>query len=103
MDSNNAVFKINQTLNCGPALVASTAPFECDNPEDMQFGSDGNFYLLTYGDGFFAANSDAGMYKWSYTKGPEAPTARIAATADQRHRAADRPVHRRPVERSRRG
>ena len=80
VDSNNAIFKINQTLNCGPALVASTAPFECDNPEDMQFGSDGNFYLLTYGDGFFAANSDAGMYKWSYTKGPEAPTARISAT-----------------------
>ena len=31
---------------------------------DMKFGKDGNFYLLTYGDGFFLANPDAGMYRW---------------------------------------
>ena len=42
---------------------------------DLQFGADGNFYLLTYGDGFFAANADAGMYRWEYTKGPQAPRA----------------------------
>ena len=41
---------------------------------DMQFGADGAFYLLTYGDGFFAANADAGMYKWEYVKGQRAPT-----------------------------
>ena len=50
-------------------------PFECDNPNDMQFGADGAFYLLTYGDGFFAANADAGMYKWEYVKGQRAPSA----------------------------
>ena len=49
--------------------------FECDNPMDMQWGSDGAFYLLTYGDGFFAANADAGMYKWQYVKGTRAPVA----------------------------
>ena len=43
---------------------------------DMQFGADGAFYLLTYGDGFFAANADAGMYKWEYVKGQRAPAGR---------------------------
>ena len=76
-DSQNRIFKINQFLNCGQALLpAPTQPFECDNPMDMQFGADGNFYLLTYGDGFFNANADAGMYRWEYTKGPEAPHCR---------------------------
>jgi cytochrome c len=32
-------------------------------------------YLLTYGDGFFAANPDAGLYRWSYVKGQRAPNA----------------------------
>ena len=63
-------------LDCGAALAStSTLPFECDNPMDMQFGADGNFYLLTYGDGFFAANPDAGMYRWEYVKGQRAPQA----------------------------
>ena len=47
---------------------------------DLQFGADGNFYLLTYGDGFFAANADAGMYRWEYTKGPQRPHAVVSAT-----------------------
>ena len=42
---------------------------------DMQFGADGAFYLLTYGDGFFNINPDAGMYKWEYAKGQRAPRA----------------------------
>ena len=42
---------------------------------DMQLGADGAFYLLTYGDGFFAINPDAGMYKWEYVKGQRAPKA----------------------------
>jgi PKD repeat protein/type 1 glutamine amidotransferase len=80
-DSQNRIFKINQFLNCGQALLpAPTQPFECDNPMDMQFGADGNFYLLTYGDGFFNANADAGMYRWEYIKGPEAPRAVVSAT-----------------------
>ena len=47
---------------------------------DMQFGADGNFYLLTYGDGFFQPNPDAGMYRWEYIKGQHAPQAVISAT-----------------------
>ena len=42
---------------------------------DMQWGADGSFYLLTYGDGFFNINADAGMYRWDYVKGQRAPKA----------------------------
>ena len=73
LDADNKVFKINSLLNCGD--VGAGQPFECDNPMDLQFGADGNFYLLTYGDGFFAANPDAGLYRWSYVKGTRAPNA----------------------------
>ena len=48
---------------------------------DMAWGKDGAFYLLTYGNGFFTANSDAGMYKWEYVKGARAP--RAVLTADK--------------------
>jgi PKD repeat protein len=72
LDSQNRVFKINQALNCG-AVGSAVQPFECDNPMDMQFDGHGHFYLLTYGDGFFAINNDAGMYRWDYVKGQRAP------------------------------
>src|SRR3954467_8930239 len=63
-------------MPCGAANVASSPfPFECDNPMDMQWGADGDLYLLTYGDGFFNINLDAGMYKWDYVKGQRAPKA----------------------------
>ncbi|HZB29998.1 MAG TPA: ThuA domain-containing protein [Streptosporangiaceae bacterium] len=78
-DSSNQALEINPFLNCG-AVFSTAFPFECDNPMDLQFGADGNFYLLTYGDGFFAANADAGMYRWEYTKGPQRPRAVIGAT-----------------------
>ncbi|HEX6022178.1 MAG TPA: PKD domain-containing protein, partial [Solirubrobacter sp.] len=74
LDSQNRVFKINSLLDCG-AFGGTAFPFECDSPMDMQFGSDGAFYLLTYGDGFFNINADAGMYKWEYVKGTRAPKA----------------------------
>ena len=51
---------------------------------DMQFGADGNFYLLTYGDGFFQANADAGMYRWEYSKGPQRAAGRGQRHADER-------------------
>ena len=67
-----------------PALRAGEhrrldVPFECDNPMDMQWGADGSLYLLTYGDGFFTANADAGLYKFNYVKGQRAPTAVLSA------------------------
>ena len=89
LDSQDKVFKINQLLNCGAAPANRTQPFECDNPNDMQFGADGAFYLLTYGDGFFAANPDAGMYKWEYVKGQRAPNAVLNPTATDGAGAAD--------------
>src|SRR3954447_20495441 len=75
LDAQNRVFKINQTLDCGQALVTTPFEFECDNPMDMQFGADGDLYLLTYGDGFFNINPDAGMYRFEYVKGQRAPKA----------------------------
>jgi len=80
LDSQNRVMKINDLLSCGQAIVARTQPFECDNPMDLQFDGSGHFYLLTYGDGFFAANPDAGLYRWDYVKGLRAPQAVIGAT-----------------------
>ncbi len=56
-------------------VANSPFTFECDNPMDLQWGADGDFYLLTYGDGFFNINPDAGMYKWQYVKGTRAPMA----------------------------
>ena len=47
---------------------------------DMEFGPDGTFYLLTYGDGFFAINPDAGMMRWEYVKGQRAPVAVLTAS-----------------------
>jgi type 1 glutamine amidotransferase/PKD repeat protein len=79
LDSQNRVFKINNLLNCG-AVGSAAQPFECDNPMDLQFDESGHFYLLTYGDGFFAANPDAGMYRWDYVKGLRAPKAVVTAT-----------------------
>ena len=70
---------------------------------DMQFGADGSFYLLTYGDGFFNINADAGMYRWDYVKGQRAPKAVAHDRQDRRPRAADGPVHRLGLERRRSG
>ena len=49
-------------------------------PDGPPVRRDGHFYLLTYGDGFFAANPDAGMYRWDYVKGLRAPIAVLSAT-----------------------
>jgi PKD repeat protein/type 1 glutamine amidotransferase len=80
VDSKNRVFTINNFLNCGPSPATPARPFVCDNPMDMEFGRDGNYYLLTYGDGFFNINPDAAMAKFSYVKGQRAPQAAMSAT-----------------------
>ena len=84
LDSQNRVFKINNSLPCGPARRTATRPFLCDNPMDMEFGSDGTLYLLTYGDGFFAINPDAAMERFEYVKGLRAPVVSITATPTER-------------------
>ena len=77
LDEQNRVFKINGFLDCGSRAnaAAGTFLFECDNPMDMQWGADGAFYLLTYGNGFNVISPDAGMYKWEYVKGKRPPKA----------------------------
>jgi PKD repeat protein/glucose/arabinose dehydrogenase len=75
LDGDNHIQKINNFLDCGQVNPLNPPMFECDAPMDMAFGTDGAFYLLTYGNGFFTANFDAGMYKWEYVKGARAPKA----------------------------
>ncbi len=76
LDDQNRIFKINNTLDCGQAnLTNPVFDFECDNPMDIQFGSDGSLYLMTYGDAYYAANPDAGLYRFDYVKGQRAPKA----------------------------
>ena len=98
LDSQNRVFKINRFLDCG-AVGSTTFQFECDNPMDMQWGSDGSFYLLTYGDGFFNINPDAGMYRWDYVKGTRPPKAVLTDGPDRRTDAADGQLLERGLER----
>jgi PKD repeat protein/type 1 glutamine amidotransferase len=81
LDADNRIFKINSLLDCGDTSAnRDLLPFECDAPMDMQFGPDGAFYLLSYGDGFFNQNPDAGLYKFEYVGGKRAPQAAIGAT-----------------------
>ncbi|WP_169542094.1 ThuA domain-containing protein [Solirubrobacter soli] len=77
LDGDNKIQKINGFLDCGSRAntASGTFLFECDNPMDMQWGADGAFYLLTYGNGFNVISPDAGMYKWEYVKGKRPPKA----------------------------
>ncbi|MDA0182098.1 ThuA domain-containing protein [Solirubrobacter phytolaccae] len=76
LDDQNRIQKVNGFMTtCGEVNALNPPMFECDHPMDMAFGKDGAFYLLTYGNGFFTANFDAGMYKWEYVKGERAPKA----------------------------
>ena len=89
LDDQNRVHKINSLLSCGefPQPVGS---FECDSPMDLQFGADGSLYLLTYGDSFFAANPDAGMYRLGLREGPAGAAGRAVDEPHRRAGAADR-------------
>ena len=80
LDSNGGIHKINNVLELRRVRLDASNPFECDNPMDMQFGADGNLYLLTYGDGFFVANPDAGLYRFEYVAGEQEPKAVLSAT-----------------------
>jgi PKD repeat protein/glucose/arabinose dehydrogenase len=81
LDSQGHIFKINSLLNCGDVSAdRKVLPFICDAPMDMRWGADGNFYLMSYGDGFFRANPDARLVKFSYVKGTRAPIAVVSAT-----------------------
>lgn len=86
LDAQGRIFKINELLNCGDASAdRQVRPFTCDAPMDMRWGPDGTFYLLSYGDGFFRANPDALLVRFSYVKGTHAPTAVLNATPTSGH------------------
>jgi cytochrome c len=51
-----------------------------DNPMEMEFGPDGNLYVLEYGDGFFRPNPDAQLSVIRYVKGTRSPVAVLNAT-----------------------
>jgi cytochrome c len=81
LDAKGKIFKINDLLNCGDVSAdRNVRPFICDAPMDMRWGPDGDFYLMSYGDGFFRANPDALLVKFSYVKGTRAPIAKVAAS-----------------------
>ncbi|GAA3622682.1 lectin [Kineosporia mesophila] len=50
-----------------------------DSPIDIEFGPDGSLYVLDYGDGFFRANPDAGLYRIDWAPGNKSPQAHITA------------------------
>ena len=84
-------------------IATSPFPFECDNPMDMQFGTDGSFYLLTYGDGFFAVQPGRRHVPLGVRQGPARAAGRAERRHDRRHRAADGPVLQRRLARPRPG
>ncbi|MGI6879701.1 PQQ-dependent sugar dehydrogenase [Microbacterium sp. gxy059] len=51
-----------------------------DNPMDMEIGPDGALYMLDYGDGFFRANPDAGLYRIDWAPDNKTPQAAFSAT-----------------------
>ncbi|MCF7569025.1 ThuA domain-containing protein [Sabulilitoribacter arenilitoris] len=52
---------------------------EFSHPMDMIFGSDGNLYVLEYGQKWNSQNLDARLNKISYTRGNRSPIAKITA------------------------
>ena len=59
------------------ALRTAAMPIT-DSPMDIEFGPDGSLYVLDYGDGFFRANPDAGLYRIDYSPNNKLPQPRIA-------------------------
>lgn len=53
------------------------------NPIDMQYGPDGQLYMLEYGNGWFTTNSDARLSRINFTSGNRAPVleAELSTTA----------------------
>ncbi|SEG39979.1 Glucose/arabinose dehydrogenase, beta-propeller fold [Thermomonospora echinospora] len=58
------------------ALNTAAMPIT-DSPMDIEFGPDGSLYVLDYGDGFFRANPDAGLYRIDYSPNNKLPQPRI--------------------------
>lgn len=53
------------------------------NPMDMEFGPNGDMYVLEYGTGWFQKNNNARLIKISYTAGNRSPAIAMSASATQ--------------------
>ncbi len=73
-------FGVSHIEDVMPNAQLTTGIPPIDNPMDLEFGPDGALYVLDYGDGFFRANPDAGLYRISYAEGNKAPRASFTAT-----------------------
>ncbi|MFB9954516.1 PQQ-dependent sugar dehydrogenase [Cellulomonas denverensis] len=74
-------FEVTHIEDVTPNAVIGSEDFPpIDNPMDIEFGPDGSMYVLDYGDGFFRANPDAGLYRISYAEGNKSPRAEFTAT-----------------------
>ncbi|MFF5084271.1 ThuA domain-containing protein [Actinoplanes sp. NPDC000266] len=62
------------------AIEPMLTNFTWANPMDIEFGPDGQLYVLEYGNGFFRANPEAQLSTVRYVKDGRSPVARITAT-----------------------
>ncbi|MES2730930.1 MAG: PQQ-dependent sugar dehydrogenase [Bacteroidota bacterium] len=65
--------------------------YRFSNPIDMQFGSDGDLYVLEYGAGWFKHNDDARLVRIEYNGGNRKPV--VQMTADKKIGATPLTVH----------
>jgi len=77
-DEDLAVTEIEDFFPFAEATALNQPPI--DNPMDIEFGPDGALYMLDYGDGFFRANPDAGLYRLEWAGDNRRPQAAYTAT-----------------------
>jgi cytochrome c len=53
------------------------------NPMDMEFGPEGDLYMLEYGTAWFQGNEDARLVRIEYTAGNRKPTVQLAVDKPQ--------------------
>ncbi|HWM09646.1 MAG TPA: ThuA domain-containing protein, partial [Solirubrobacteraceae bacterium] len=51
-------------------------------PMDIQFGPQGNLYVLEYADGYFSGSPNAALYRIDYVAGERSPVARVEVDKD---------------------
>ncbi|HEV7347321.1 ThuA domain-containing protein [Telluribacter sp.] len=54
--------------------------YKFSNPTDMEFGSDGDLYMLEYGSGWFTQNDDARLIRIEYNGGNRKPQVEMATS-----------------------
>ncbi|MDH5381915.1 MAG: PQQ-dependent sugar dehydrogenase, partial [Cyclobacteriaceae bacterium] len=73
---NVATFTPEGKLDSIEQFMPST---EFVHPIDLEFGPDGALYVLEYGNNWFAASKDAGLYRIDFVEGNRKPTVRMGA------------------------